>query len=135
MKQVRPTIYYNVGVQLASHAGVLLTQLAYVVMVTRSLDLDSFGRFSLATGVVQMVLMISDLGLNVLIVREVASSPTSQTAFGQLLFLKTVLAVMFSTLLALAGKLWEDVQTSRVLTIFAAGLSVHSYVFALVLEF
>src|SRR5437773_3333645 len=84
MNHARPTIYYNVGFQLASHAGVLLTQLAYVVMVTRALDLDSFGRFSLAAGVVQMVLMISDLGLNVLIVREMASSPTSQTAFGQL---------------------------------------------------
>ena len=135
MNHARPTIYYNVGFQLASHAGVLLTQLAYVVMVTRALDLDSFGRFSLAAGAVQMVLMVSDLGLNVLIVRQVASSPTSQTAFGQLLFLKTVLAVMFSTLLAVAGKLWADVETSRVLAIFAAGMAVHSIVLAFGMAF
>jgi O-antigen/teichoic acid export membrane protein len=123
----RPTLLSNVAAQLLAQAGVVVAQLIYVVVAARLLDVRSFGLFSFAVGVTQMVLIVSDLGLNLVIVRQLASESSGSREFlGQILALKALLALALWGGLALWGKLWSDPETALMLTLFGGGMAIHS---------
>src|SRR5689334_21792662 len=112
----KPSIFFNVQAQFLGQIAVILSQIAYAVVVTRYLDVPSFGIFSFAVGVVQIVLIISDVGLNLFTTRQVAASPSNaRNVFQQVLSLKIALAFAFGVLLILGGKLWLDAETLEVL--------------------
>ena len=123
----KPSILFNVQAQFLGQIAVILTQIAYVIVVTRYLDVASFGIFSFAVGVVQIVLIISDFGLNLFTTRQLAASPSeSRYVFQQLLSLKIALAFAFGVLLILGGKLWLEAETLKVLALFTGGMVLHS---------
>ncbi|MBI3939664.1 MAG: oligosaccharide flippase family protein [Acidobacteria bacterium] len=125
---MKPTLLQNVAAQLTGQAGVILIQILYAVMAARLLDLESFGIFSFAFGLVQMILIFSDLGLNFLIVRQVSLSlASSRERFSDILSLKILVSVGVGAFLAMGGFMaLDDLQTAKVLALFAAGMVIHS---------
>jgi PST family polysaccharide transporter len=125
--KLKPSIFFNINAQLAGQIAVTLTQLTYVILAARYLDVRTFGIFSFAIGIAQMVLVVSDLGLNLLTARQIASSPLrSRDIFRQVLPLKLIVATSFGVALITIAKPWVDAETMKALTLFSAGMVLHS---------
>lgn len=68
-------VAYNTAVQVAGKAAVLLIGAVSIVVVTRYLGAEGYGKLSLALAYVQMLGVLADVGLFTIVVRELSRRP------------------------------------------------------------
>jgi O-antigen/teichoic acid export membrane protein len=94
-------VAYNTGVQAAGKAVILLIGAASIVVATRYLGAEGYGKFALALTFVQMLGVLADAGLLTVVVREISREPgRSAELVGNALALRLLLSLAVVALAA-----------------------------------
>lgn len=117
-----PSLRRNAAWLLSSQAATAALQLAWAVLVARSLGQSDFGRYSFALALTQTVGILSDFGLNLFLIRELARDPGRRdrsvaNALGFKLA-ATLLVWLVLSLIMVAGR--HSAETIILVSLFAA---------------
>lgn len=97
----------NLLVSSGGEAAVRLLTLATLVLIARYLDPDRFGEYSIFLAYYAIAAAVSNLGLDRLILREVAIDNTSPGRFGTLLRLRVGAGALTAVILLIIGTVAE----------------------------
>ena len=116
------------GMAFAETLNKALAFLAFAYLA-RQAGPESFGVISIALAVTTLSMMLSDLGVNAVIVREVARNKGAARAImGRLVALKALLAIAtLAVIVAAAGLLGYDAGTASVIYLMAAAMFLSSF--------
>lgn len=124
MDKVLLKIGYNTSVQLIGKVLSVLLSVVTIGLLTRYLGASGYGNFTLVFAYMSFFAVISDFGLQLTMVRELAGKKAeSKTLYGTYLWLK-VLLVLFSTLLAFIFLLFFPYSLGLKTAILIGGLAV-----------
>ena len=114
----------HVAALLAASAVGRLCQLAYVMIVARTLGLEAFGELATVTAFLAILGVVSDFGLSRLVVRDVARDPVLGGSYlVQSLAIRAILAVVAALVLGLTVTLLGYSPSTR-LAAWVGGLSL-----------
>lgn len=96
----------NAGWLVAGQGVAKIAAFAFVIVITRALDVESYGYFVFAVSFVPLFLVVGSLGLDLVVLKEVAADPSRLApVFATSLMLRSVLGLAALLLAVAAGSL------------------------------
>lgn len=112
-------IGFNLGVQSIGKIINVLLSLATIVLITRYLGSAEYGIFALAFAYVSFISVISDLGLQLVMVRDLSQKDHNSDTYGTFLFLKIFLILLGSVVGIIALQFFPYSLTEKIAILIA----------------